>query len=196
MSKPLSRAAIYARVSTKDQDAQLQVEELRRLAQQRGWCVADEYVDEGVSGSKASRPELDRLMADARAGRLDVVAVWRFDRFARSTQHLLQALEEFRALNVDFVSMRESIDTSTPMGKMVFTMIAAVAEMEREIIQERVRAGVARAQAEGKHCGRPRKHLDPEVARMLLAQGMSERQVAEKLGASRGLLRRRLAESA
>jgi DNA invertase Pin-like site-specific DNA recombinase len=194
----MTRAALYARTSTLDkgQDPELQLEDLRRLAAQRGWVVAAEHVDAGISGSKAGRPALDALMADARRGKLDVVAVWRFDRFARSTQHLLRALEEFRALNVDFISMRESIDTSTPMGKMVFTMIAAVAEMEREIIRERVRAGVARAQAAGKHCGRPRKHLDPEVARMLLAQGLSERAVSEKLGVSRGLLRRRLAESA
>ena len=198
MSPPITvRAALYARTSTDDkgQDPELQLVELRRLAEHRRWSVAGEYVDAGVSGSKDRRPALDRLMADAQAGKLDAVAVWRFDRFARSTQHLLAALEQFRAINVDFVSMRESIDTSTPMGRMVFTMVAAVAELEREIIRERVIAGVRKAQASGKHVGRPRKHLDVGVARLLLDQGLGQREVARKLGTTRGVLVRRLAEA-
>ena len=191
-----SRVAIYARVSTKDQDAQLQVEELRRLAKHRGWRVSREYVDAGVSGSRENRPELDALMADARRGKIDVVAVWRFDRFARSTRHLVTALEEFRALGVHFVSAREAIDTSTPVGRMVFTMIAAVAEMERELIRERVQAGVDRARAQGKKLGRPRRELDLRAAGILLDQGHSQRAVADMLGVPRGTLRRRLAEAA
>jgi DNA invertase Pin-like site-specific DNA recombinase len=188
-------AALYARVSTKDQDAQLQVEELRRIAGQRGWRVVREYVDAGVSGSKEKRPELDALMADARRGKIDVVAVWRFDRFARSTRHLVSALEEFRALNVEFISAREAIDTSTPMGRMVFTMIAAVAEMERELIRERVQAGVDRAKAAGKHCGRPRVEIDLRPALAMFHQGHGLKATAGAMGVSVTTLRERLKET-
>ncbi len=189
------RAALYARISTtgKGQDAELQLEELRRVAQQRGWRVVGEYLDE-VSGSNERRPGLDRLMETARAGRLDLVAVFRFDRFARSTRHLLAALEEFRVLGIDFVSLREQVDTSTPMGKAMFTIIAAVAELEKDIIRERVVAGVRRAQAAGRHCGRPRREIDLRATRALLAQGHSLRQVADMLGLPRSTLQRRLAE--
>jgi DNA invertase Pin-like site-specific DNA recombinase len=189
------RAALYARVSTDEQDPDLQVADLRRLAEHRGWKVVGEYIDKGISGSKASRPGLDRLMADARAGKLDVVAVWRFDRFARSTQHLLVALEEFRALDVDFISVRESIDTSTPMGRMVFTMVAAVAELERELIRERVIAGVRRAQAQGKHCGRKPVTIDLRPAVAMLDKGHGIKTTARSLGVSVSTLRRRLREA-
>ncbi len=191
------RAALYARVSTSGhgQDVGLQLEELRRVAQQRRWKVVCEFVDEGVSGSKDSRPALNKMMMEARTGRIDLVVVWRFDRFARSTTHLLRALEEFRHLGVDFVSLRESVDTSTATGKMVFTFLAAVAEFERSLTVERVKAGVARAQAAGKHCGRPRRELDLRAAQILLEQGHSVRQVSEMLGVPRGTLRRRLAET-
>ena len=194
----MTRAALYARTSTSDkgQDPELQLEDLRRLAEQRGWTVVEEYVDVGVSGTKDARPALDALMDNARRGRLDVVAVWRFDRFARSTQHLLRALEEFRALGVDFVSQREAIDTSTPMGRMVFTMIAAVAELEAALIRERVQAGVDRARRQGKTLGRPRRELDLRAAHILLEQGHSQRVVAEMLSVPRGTLRRRLLELA
>ena len=188
------RAALYARVSTDEQDPGLQVADLHRLAQHRGWTVAGEYLDLGISGSKASRPGLDRLMADARAGRLDVVAVWRFDRFARSTRHLLLALEEFQALSVDFVSVRESIDTSTPMGRMVFTMVAAVAELEKELIRERVIAGIRRAQAQGKHCGRKPVAIDLRPAVAMLDRGHGIKTTARSLGVSVSTLRRRLRE--
>jgi DNA invertase Pin-like site-specific DNA recombinase len=186
------RAGLYARVSTKDQDPELQLDELRRVADQRGWTVVEAYVDHGVSGAKAKRPALDQLMDDARAGKLDVVAVWKFDRFARSTQHLLQALEEFRACGVDFISVRESIDTSTPMGKMVFTLIAAVAEMERAMIRERVQAGVDRARAAGKHCGRPPVEIDLRPAVAMLDQGHSLSTTSSALGTCRATLRKRL----
>ncbi len=168
------------------------------MATQRGWRIHGEYADEGISGSQDSRPELDRLMADARGGRLDLVVVWKFDRFARSTRHLLMALEEFRLLGVDFVSLREQIDTSTPMGRAVFTIIAAVAELERELIRERVVAGVRRAQAAGKHCGRPRKEVTDkalDAAQALLGQGWSWRAVAEATGIHKDTLRRRLKET-
>jgi DNA invertase Pin-like site-specific DNA recombinase len=190
------RVALYARVSTSGhgQDPELQLEELRRVADQRGW-EAIEYVDEGVSGTKDSRPALDRLMADARKGRIQIVAVLRFDRFARSVAHLLQALEEFRTLNVDFISVSEAIDTSTPMGKMVFTVIGAVAELEREIIRERVIAGVRRAQAQGKNCGRPVVEMDLRPALALLREGRSLKDVSGIIKASRTTLRRRLREA-
>ena len=193
----MTRTALYARVSTLDrgQDPETQLAELRAVAAQRGWTVTGEYVDRGVSGGRATRPELDRLMADARRCKLDVVAVWKFDRFARSTTHLLAALEEFGRLGVDFVSLREQIDTATPVGKMVFTMVGAMAEFEKSLIVERVKAGVARAQAEGKHCGRPRKALDLRAARLLLEAGKSEREVADMLGLPRATLQRRLREA-
>ena len=189
------RAALYGRVSTDEQDPAMQVADLRRLAEHRGWKVVEEYIDQGISGSKASRPGLDRLMADARGGKLDVVAVWRFDRFARSTRHLLLALEEFHALGVDFVSVRESIDTSTPMGRMVFTMVAAVAELERELIRERVIAGVRRAQAQGKHCGRQPVKIDLRPAVAMLDKGHGIKTTARSLGVSVSTLRRRLREA-
>ena len=191
------RVALYARVSTSNhgQDTGVQLDELRLVAAQRGWRVVGEFVDDGVSGGVASRPALDRMMAAAKAGKLDVVAVWRFDRFARSTQHLLSGLEDFRHLGVEFVSLRESVDTTTPAGKMVFTFLAAVAEFEKALIVERVRAGVARAQANGKHCGRPRRELDLRGARLLLQQGQSVRAVAGMLAIPRGTLMRRLNEA-
>jgi DNA invertase Pin-like site-specific DNA recombinase len=189
------RAALYARVSTAahGQDVGLQLDELRQVAAQRGWSAV-EYVDEGVSGSTDRRPALDRLMADARAGRLDVVAVWRFDRFARDTRHLLTAMEEFRALGIDFVSLREQVDTSTPMGKAMFTIISAIGELERDLIRERVVAGVRRAQAAGKHCGRPKVELDLRPATALLKEGRSLKEAARILRVSRNTLRRRLRE--
>jgi DNA invertase Pin-like site-specific DNA recombinase len=197
MTKPL-RVALYARISTvgKGQDVGLQLDELRQVAEQRGWRVHAEFVDEGISGSKDSRPELDRMMAAARAGKLDLVAVWKFDRFARSTSHLVTALEEFRVLGVSFVSLREQVDTSTPMGKAMFTIIAAISELERDLIRERVIAGVRRAQAMGKHCGRPRREIDLRAAKALLAQNLSVRQVADMLGLPRSTLQRRLREVA
>lgn len=189
------RAALYARVSTtgQGQDARLQLDELRQVAAQRGWSAV-EFVDEGVSGATDSRPGLDRLLAEARAGRIDVVAVWRFDRFARSTTHLLSAMDEFRRLGVDFLSLREQVDTATPMGRAMFTIIAAIAELERDLIRERVVAGVRRAQANGRHCGRPRVDLDLRPALALLGEGRGLREVAAILRVSRATLRRRLTE--
>jgi DNA invertase Pin-like site-specific DNA recombinase len=126
-----TRVAIYARVSTSNhgQDVGMQTREQHQFADARGWQVFDDYIDQGVSGSKDSRPELNRLMADAHKRRFDVVCVWRFDRFARSVSHLLRALETFQALGIEFVSLSEQLDTSTPTGKMVFTVLGAVAEI-------------------------------------------------------------------
>src|SRR6201993_2128489 len=156
------RAAIYARVSTSNngQDPRVQTREIREYCERRGWQIAGEYVDSGISGAKDSRPELNRLMADAHKRKFDVVVVWKFDRFARSVSHLLRALETFSALGIAFISLSESLDTTTPTGKMVFTVLGAVAELERSLIAERVRAGLRNARAKGKRLGRPRKFAD------------------------------------
>src|SRR5256886_10487472 len=150
----------------------MQMRELREYCERRGWQVTSEYVDEGISGAKDSRPELNRLMTDAHKRRFDVVCVWRFDRFARSVSHLLRALETFRALGIDFVSFSEQMDTSTPAGKMVFTVLGAVAELERSLIVERVRAGLRNARAKGKRLGRPRRLLDTKTIAALRTQGV------------------------
>jgi DNA invertase Pin-like site-specific DNA recombinase len=189
------RCAIYARVSTTNhgQDTGLQTRELQEYCERRGWQIAGEYVDQGISGTKEKRPELDRLMADAHKRRFDVVVVWRFDRFARSTSHLLRALETFQALGVHFVSLTESVDTSTPVGKMVFTILGSVAEMERQMIVERVRAGLRNARAKGKTLGRPRMSVDVAMIGRLRTQGRSVREIASELGYSRGLVHKTIA---
>jgi DNA invertase Pin-like site-specific DNA recombinase len=191
----ITRVAIYARVSTVNhgQDVSMQTRELQQFAGARGWRVAGEYVDAGVSGAKDSRPELNRLMADAHKRRFDVVCVWRFDRFARSVSHLLRALETFKALGIDFVSYSEQMDTSTPAGKMVFTVLGAVAELERSLIVERVRAGLRNARAKGKRLGRPRVSVDANRIACLRELGRSIREIAEELGYSRSLVHKTLA---
>src|ERR1700690_87253 len=148
-SNSLTRVAIYARVSTTNhgQDVSLQTRELEQFAQVRGWHLVDSYLDLGISGTKDKRPELDRLMADAHKRRFDVVIVWRFDRFARSVSHLLRALETFGSLGIQFVSLSEQVDTSTPAGKMVFTVLGAVAELERSLIAAREKAGLRNPRA-------------------------------------------------
>src|SRR3989449_8864407 len=172
------RIALYARVSTINgqQDPELQLRELREYCARRGWEISGEYVDH-ISGAKDKRPALDRLMADAHRRRFDAVVVWKFDRFARSVSHLLRALETFRALGIEFVSLSEQVDTSTPTGKMVFTVLGAVAELERSLIAERVRAGLRNARAKGKTLGRPRVAVDAARIATLRAQGRSWREV-------------------
>jgi DNA invertase Pin-like site-specific DNA recombinase len=186
------RVAIYARVSTagNGQDPAMQTRELREYCERRGWAVAGEYVDIGISGTKERRPELDRLLAEAHRRRFDAVVVWRFDRFARSVSHLLRALETFRALGVEFVSLSEQVDTSTPTGKMVFTVLGAVAELERSLIVERVRAGLRNARAKGKHLGRPRKVLDTNRIAALRAEGIGWKRIAAEMGVGVGTLYR------
>ena len=182
------RAAICARVSTINhgQDVTLQTRELQQFAAARGWEIAGEYVDAGVSGTKDSRPELNRLIADAHKRRFDVVCVWRFDRFARSVSHLLRALETFKALGIEFVSYSEQMDTSAPAGKTVFTVLGAVAELERSLIVERVRAGLRNARAKGKTLGRPRVTVDTARVSRLRASGLSWPKIASELGVSVG----------
>jgi len=173
----------------------MQTRELREYADRRGWTVAGEYVDEGFSGAKDRRPELDRLMQDAHKRRFDVVAVWKFDRFARSVSHLLRALDTFRILGIEFVSLSESLDTATPAGRMVFTVLGAVAELERSLIAERVRAGLRNARAKGKRLGRPPVSVDAARIGRLRIQGRSVREIAGELGYSRGLVHKTLAKS-
>ena len=155
-SLPQPRVALYARVSTSDQTTESQLLDLRRYVRDRGWQTFNEYCDNGISGTKDSRPALNQLIDDAKKCRFDVVLVWRFDRFARSTKHLILALEAFRNLGIDFVSYQENIDTSSPLGGAIFTIISAVAQLERDIIAERVKAGLRRARESGKQLGRPR----------------------------------------
>ena len=168
----------------------MQTRELREYCERRGWQVAGEYVDAGISGAKDSRPELNRMMADAHQRRFDAVVVWKFDRFARSVSHLLRALETFNALGIAFVSLSEQIDTSTPTGRMVFTVLGAVAELERSLIAERVRAGLRNARAKGKRLGRPRVVLDAEEIASLRAQGLGWKVIAKQLGHGVGTVMR------
>ena len=189
-----SRVAIYIRISTADQSTALQTDELPAYCAARGWQVVETYTDV-MSGAKDKRPSLDRLMADARKRRFDAVICWRFDRFARSTSHLLRTLEEFQSLGIDFVSLKESVDTSTPMGKMVFTVLAAVAELERSVTRERCTAGRKAARRRGVRFGRPNADVDVKQVEKLRAAGASWRDVADQLGQSKDTLRRAVART-
>ena len=191
-STKLVRVAVYARVSTANngQDPSIQTREIREYCERRAWQVVAEKVDAGISGAKEKRPELNRLMADAYRRRFDAVVVWKFDRFARSVSHLLRALENFKALGIEFVSLSEQVDTSTPTGKMVFTVLGAVAELERSLIAERVRAGLRNARAEGKRLGRPRVDVDHARIDELRAQGWPWAAIAREMGIGEGTVRR------
>jgi len=178
------RAAIYARVSTKDQSCDMQLRDLRTYCTARGFSLLREYVDVGESGAKDSRPQLNELMADARKRKFDSILVWRFDRFARSTKHLLLSLEEFRSLGIEFVSYQENIDTSSPLGQALFTIVSAVAQLERDLIRERVRAGLRNAKLKGKILGRPTLTLDRDRIARLRASGASIREIAAQLEVS------------
>jgi len=186
------KVCLYIRVSTLDQDPDVQLMPLRRHALQRGWEIVEEFVDRGVSGAKERRPALDRLMKAAWAGHFQIVVVWRFDRFARSVKHLVGALEIFRSLNIGFVSLQEQLDTSTPIGQAMFTIIGAMAQLERDIIRERVKAGLAQARLRGVHLGRPRAAATAAEAGRLRAQGLSIGEIARRLRCSRATARRRL----
>jgi DNA invertase Pin-like site-specific DNA recombinase len=153
--------------------------------QARGWNILGEYVDKGISGAKDQRPGLNALMEIAAKRKVDVVLVWRFDRFARSVKHLVTALEQFRSLGIEFISYQDNIDTSTPTGKMTFNLIAAIAEFERELIRERILSGLSRVKAQGKILGRPKKTQDVGRIQALHAQGKSLRVTAKELGISK-----------
>ncbi len=187
------KVALYARVSTTNhgQDPELQLRDFRDYCKARKWTAYDKYVDT-ASGVKESRPELDRMMKDARRRKFDVVLVWKFDRFARSVGHLLRALEEFKSLGIEFVSLTEGIDTSTPMGKMVFTVLGAVAELERSLIVERINAGLRNAKAKGVTLGRPRSTVETAVILARMEAGESQRDIAKSLGVSPALVNKRL----
>ena len=189
------RAFLYARVSTGEQDEGMQLREMRELAERRGW-TQELFVDAGYSGAKETRPELDRMMGLVRRRKCDVVLVYRFDRFARSTRHLVNALDEFRALGVQFISVHEAIDTTTPVGRMAFQIFAAIAEFERELIRERVKSGMAHAKAKGQHVGRPSRGLDPERIALLRAQRLTWGAIAEQLGAGESTVRKFMAREA
>jgi DNA invertase Pin-like site-specific DNA recombinase len=184
----IMRAAIYARVSTSNngQNPGMQLGELREHCQRRGWEIVGEYVDAGVSGAKERRPQLDRLLADCRRRRVDVVLVYRYDRFARSLRQLVNALEEFRSLGIEFISLHEGVDTSTPNGRLVFGIFASIAEFERELIRDRVKSGIAAARMRGKRLGRPRVSVDTARIAALRASGGSWPQIARELGVSVG----------
>ncbi len=190
------RAAIYARVSTTEQTVDLQLDGLREYATARGLEVVGEYVDEGVSGARAKRPALDRLMADAHKRAFDVVMVWKLDRLGRSLSHLIRLVDTLGALHVDLVSLGDpGLDTSSPHGRLIFSIMGAVAEFERELIRERTRAGVASARRRGSRVGRPRVHVPVGQAHALLGRGLSLTATARELGVSRTTLRRALAKN-
>jgi DNA invertase Pin-like site-specific DNA recombinase len=181
----MKRAALYVRVSTVDQHPETQLHDLRQLAAQRGLQIVGEYVDHGFSGMRARRPELDRMMEDARRHKFDVLMVWACDRLARSTRHLLQTLDELNGFGVQFLSQREAIDTEGPLGRAIIVIVSAMAELERCIIIERVRAGMRRAKLEGRQIGRSRLDVNREQVIQDRRSGMSLTQVAKKHRISR-----------
>jgi DNA invertase Pin-like site-specific DNA recombinase len=179
------RVAIYSRVSTVEQDTDNQVLELRRYSDQRRWQVL-EYCDRGVSGAKESRPALDSLLRDARRRKFDVVLVWRLDRLGRNLRHLILLIDELRALGIDFVSLHEGIDATTPAGRLQLHILGAIAEFERGRIAERVRAGLARAKAQGRRLGRPRRRVSERE--LLESAHLSSRRAAVLLGVSKSFV--------
>lgn len=191
------RTALYARVSTHDkgQDPEVQLRELREYCTRRGWDVTNEYVDT-CTGSKDRRPALDRLMVDAKRRQFDVVLVWKLDRFGRSLRHLLNSLAEFDALGISFAAYTNQIDTTTPAGKLMFSMLGAFAEFERDLIRERVRAGIAHRRSKGLRVGRKPVAIDPLRLQALRARGQTIRAIANTLGCSPGLVHKSLQISA
>lgn len=181
------RAAIYARVSTFDQEPENQLVELRRYVVARNWTV-QEFVDRGFSGSKDRRPALDVLIRDAKRRKFDVLVCWRLDRLGRNLKHLITLLDDLQALGVAFVTLGEGLDTTTPSGRLIFGVLGAIAEFERARIQERVKAGLARAKAQGVKLGRPRRRVD--VERLAEVVGLPEREAARKLGIPRSTYQR------
>lgn len=186
------RVALYARVSTTNhgQDTDLQLRELREYCQRRGWEIVFEFVDSGISGAKERRPQLDKLLAAAKRRQFDACVVYRYDRFARSLRHLVNALEEFRALGIEFVSIHEGVDTSTPNGRLVFGIFASIAEFERELIRDRVKSGIRNARAKGKAIGRPRVTVDAAKIATLRDSGASWSTVCSETGLSAGVAKR------
>ena len=187
-----NRAALYCRVSTNDQKTDMQLTDLRKFSSDRNLSIYNEYVDNGISGSIKKRPALDRLMSDAKKKKFDVILVWRFDRFARSSRHLVEALHIFRHLDIQFISYNENIDTGSPLGEAMFTIISAMAQLERDIIRERVKAGLKNARNKGKTLGRPKADIDLTRAKKMQNDGDSIRSISIKLRIPRTTLIRAL----
>ena len=188
----MKRAALYVRVSTVDQHPETQLHDLRQLAAQRGFAIVEEFTDHGVSGTRVRRPALDRMMTAARRGQFDIVVVWASDRLARSVRHFLEVLDELNRLNIEFVSFRENIDTGGPLGRAVVVIISAIAELERSLIVERVRAGLRRARLEGRRLGRPPLDINAAAVRADRGRGMSLSQLAKTYHISRSSVGRLL----
>jgi len=191
----MKRAALYCRVSTVDQHPETQLGELRQFAANKGFQVVGEYTDHGFSGTKARRPQLDLMMDDARRHRFDVLLVWSCDRLARSTKHLLQTIDELNGMGIQFLSQREAIDTEGPLGRAILVIVSAMAELERCIIIERVRAGMRRARLEGRQIGRSRLDVDRQQVIDDRRSGMSLTQVAKKHNISRASVCRLMKEA-
>ena len=191
----MKRAALYCRVSTVDQHPETQLGELRQFAANKGFAVVGEYTDKGYCGARARRPELDRMMDDARRHRFDVLLVWSCDRLARSTKHLLQTIDELNGMGIQFLSQREAIDTEGALGRAIIVIVSAMAELERCIIIERVRAGMRRARLEGRQIGRARLDVNRQQVIADRRSGMSLTQVAKKHGISRASVCRLVKEA-
>ncbi len=193
MKEKEKTVALYARVGLPDgQDTESQLSVLREYARKRNWTICREYVDRGIFGQRDGRPALDTLVKDALKREFDVVLVWRLDRFARSTRHLISSLEMFQAVKLDFASYQEDIDTSAPAGKAILNVLSAVGEMEARIIRERVKMGLRRVVKEGKKLGRPETRIDLDTAKKLQKEGKSIRQIAAELKVHPATLHRKL----
>jgi len=190
----VKRAALYMRVSTVDQHLESQLHDLRQMAARRGYAIVNEYTDR-ISGVKAKRPGLDQMMSDARRGKFDVVLVWASDRLARSVKHFLEVLDELNRLGIEYVSFRENIDTGGPLGRAIVVIIGAIAELERNLIIERVRAGMRRAKLEGLHIGRSPLELDNAAIQRDRLYGKSIRQIARDHSISTATVQRVLRKS-
>jgi DNA invertase Pin-like site-specific DNA recombinase len=192
----IARVALYARVSTLNgQNPEMQLCELREYAQHRGWTIYAEYVDLGISGAKESRPELNRMIAAAHARQFDAVVCWKLDRLGRSLKHLVVTIEDLSSYGVAFVSLRDNLDLSTPAGRLMLHIIGAMAEFERELIRERVTAGIHAARSRGKRIGRPRAYVNPDKVRALRADGIPWREISRRLGIGTGTAVRSLQNS-
>ena len=186
------KAAIYCGVSTSDQKTEMQLMDLRKYANDRGFKIYSEYCDNGISGSIKKRPALDCLMNDSKKKKFDVILVWRFDRFARSSQHLVEAPHAFRHLDIQFISYNENIDTGSPLGEALFTIISAMAQLERDIIRERVKAGLKNARQKGEKLGRPKAGVDLDRIRKMRKSGDSFRRISREMDIPKSTLSRLL----
>jgi len=195
MDMEMKRVGIYARVSTKDQTAENQLLDLRKYCQARGWAIVGEFVDNGISGTKENRPQLKEILTLAKRRKIDVLLVWRFDRFARSLPHLINTLEDLRARGIEFISYQEGIDTSTAQGRMFFGIVASIAEFERSIIVERIHSGLRRAKENGIQLGRPALVKDNEKAFRLRQEGQSIREIGATMGIGKSTVARLLSQN-